>query len=423
MNNTEPLIKLDNVSLAHNLGQENELWSLKNVSVEIYPQEHIVFFGPSGCGKSSLLNAIAGLERPTKGTVMVNGTDLTKLSKKKMIHFHQSTVGMIFQAYFLIPHLSAKDNIILPQLFAKKSRSKRLEQTKRLMDRFGITDFQKRRPAMLSGGQQQRVAIARALANDPTILLADEPAGNLDSNNTYIVLNLLSEFKQADQKTIIHVTHNPGQLHYADRVFYMKDGKINKIVVNPRPGVSRREEITEFEYLEQAHPYLKESEVISKILLNRMISPFGIETKQRIEQVMSQYVEKKIDEREMLYLLDEKPIDLYKQTAHEFTKDMIKTMRRIDSLRNSDGAVQTKTSEEKAALIRSYLLEDYSGILSIQKVKRLEDILIKRIDGKITANGMQDLLDWSYKRGGVGLNSRTATNFRRDIEVILMKRA
>ncbi|MBN2861225.1 MAG: ABC transporter ATP-binding protein, partial [Sphaerochaetaceae bacterium] len=192
--NTEPLIKLDNVSLAHNRGQANEVWSLKNISAEIYPQEHIIFFGPSGCGKSSLLNTIAGLERPTEGSVVVDGTDLTKLSRKQMIHFHQSTIGMIFQAYFLIPHLTARDNIILPQLFAKKSRSERLKQTERLMDRFGITDFQKRRPAMLSGGQQQRVAIARALANNPTVLLADEPAGNLDSNNTYIVLNLLSEF-------------------------------------------------------------------------------------------------------------------------------------------------------------------------------------------------------------------------------------
>ena len=422
MTNSEPLIKLEDVSLAHNVGKENEVWALKNINVEIYPQEHIIFFGPSGCGKSSLLNTIAGLERPTEGSIVVDGENLSTISKKNLITFHQKAIGMIFQAYFLIPHLTARDNIILPQLFAKWSRKKRNAQTEKLMDRFGITDFQKRRPAMLSGGQQQRVAIARALANDPLILLADEPAGNLDSKNTHIVLDLLSQFKQEDKKTIIHVTHDSQQLHYANRVFYMKDGKITKIIINPKPGVVKREEITEFELLEQAHPYLKETEVTSKILFNRIMLPVGMETQQRIEQAINKYLEKEIDERKLLSLLDQKPIDLYKQTAYDLTKDIIGFARQLQQVKDVEGTDIKKTAEEKAASIRGYLLDNYSSVLSIEQVGRFENIIAKRIDDKITAHGMQDLLDLPYKRGGVGLNRRTAINFRRDIEVILIKK-
>lgn len=421
MEPAKPIIKLENVSLAHNLGKQNEVWSLRDINVNIFPEEHVIFFGPSGCGKSSLLNTIAGLERPTTGTVMINDIDLTTLDRKSMVSFHQSTIGMVFQAYFLIPHLTAEDNIKLPQLFAKKNRKQRMEQTQQLMERFGITDFQHRRPAMLSGGQQQRVAIARALANDPQILLADEPAGNLDSNNTYIVLNLLNEFRDQDKKTIIHVTHDPNQLHYANRVFYMKDGKVQKIVVNPKPNILKRE-ITEYEILEQSYPYLKESEITARIVLNRIISPFDIETKHRIEEVIGNYLDKKIDEHDLLHHLDKKPIDLYKQTAQDLTVEIIKYVQQIREIHSNEADISRESIEAKAMQIRSFLLENYSGVLSIERVKRLEEILQKRIAGKITSHGMKDLFDIPYKKGGVGLNARTAANFTRDVETILMKK-
>jgi putative ABC transport system ATP-binding protein len=417
-----PLIELNNVSLAHNLGKENEVWSLQDVSVEIYPQEHVIFFGPSGCGKSSLLNTIAGLERPTKGTVKVSNQNLTEMPDQDMIKYHQSTIGMVFQAYMLIPHLTARDNINLPQLFARKNRAARTQKTEELMDRFGIVDFQHRRPAMLSGGQQQRVAIARALANDPLVLLADEPAGNLDSNNTYIVLNLLSEFKNEDRKTIVHVTHDPNQLHYADRVFYMKDGKVVKIVVNPKPGIQKRKEITEFEVLEQSYPYLKQSEISARILLNRLTTPFGIETRHLIEEAISSYMEGTIDEKELLYLLDQKPIDLYKQTAQDMARDIIEYVAHINALKDTDSIDKNLPPLEKAQRIRSFVLSKYSGVLTMEQVRRMDEVIVKRIEGKITAHGLKDLLDIPYKKGGVGLNVRTAANFKRDIEVLLMKK-
>lgn len=418
----QPLIELENVSLAHNLGKTNEVWSLQNISAQVYPQEHVVFFGPSGCGKSSLLNTIAGLERPTKGSVLVDGKDLTELSKEKIIDHYQSTIGMVFQAYFLVPHLTARDNINLPQLFARKGYEERTRKTKQLMDRFGISSFQNRRPSMLSGGQQQRVAIARALANDPLVLLADEPAGNLDSDNTNVVLDLLREFKEKDKKTIIHVTHNPNQLHYADRVFYMKDGRITKIVINPKPGTEKRKEVTEFEVLEQSYPYLKESEIAARILLNRLVAPFGVETRHMIENAISKYMEKEIDERELLHLLDDKPVDLYKQTAQDLTKKIIDYSYQIDTVKDTGDVSTNLPAEEKAAQIRGFLLSHYSGVLSIEQVQRLEEVIVKRINGKVTAHGMKDLFDIPYKKGGVGLNVRTAANFRRDVEAILMKK-
>ena len=234
----EPIIKIEKMSIVYDPGKSNENWALKDISLEIYPEEYVIFFGPSGCGKSTLLYVIAGLEKPSQGKVIVNGKDLTSLSEKELIGFHRSSLGMVFQAYYLIPSLTARDNVVLPQVFMEKPPAERLEKTRILMERFGITDFQGRTPTKMSGGQQQRVAIARSLINDPPILLADEPVGNLDSKNAEIVIDLLAELNSKDKKTVLHVTHDPSYLGHAHRIFYMRDGKITRVVSNPEKQVS-----------------------------------------------------------------------------------------------------------------------------------------------------------------------------------------
>ena len=180
----EPIVKFKNLSVVYNLGKSNETWALKDITGEIYPEEYIIFFGPSGCGKSTLLYTIAGLEFPTRGEVIVGNKNLKDLCQKELINFHRSTIGMIFQAYNVLPSLSVRDNVVLPQMFlGTNDRKARRVIADELLTKLGILEQADKIPTEMSGGQQQRIGIARALINDQPIILADEPVGNLDSKS------------------------------------------------------------------------------------------------------------------------------------------------------------------------------------------------------------------------------------------------
>jgi putative ABC transport system ATP-binding protein len=424
----EPIIKIQNLSVAYNLGKTNEVWALKDINLEIFPQEFVFFFGPSGCGKSTLLYVIAGLEKPTSGKVIVNGKDLALLSEEELIEFHRSSIGMIFQAYYLIPGLSAKDNILLPQIFARQPQEKRIKKARALMERFGIFDFQKRRPVLLSGGQQQRVAVARALINDPLIILADEPVGNLDSKNAQIVMNLLNELNQKDKKTVICVSHQPHFLHYANRVFYLKDGKLIRVVRNPEKpslAVLPERKISELERLAQAYPYLTESRLRAKLILNHLLLPYGIEDQQKIEETIDKYLLKKITAQEMLEIFDLPPekggISLYTQTARDLVQKITSLAKEIEMIEEEKYPALTPI-EEKAQALRGFLLDQYQGSLTFEQIKKLEEALSQRLTGKFDKKKFEKFLDLPLKQGGVGLNRRTAKRFARQIELILMKK-
>jgi len=419
----EPIIKCENLGVAYDLGKTTEVWALRDINLEIYPEEYVIFFGPSGCGKSTLLYTIAGLEFPATGKIIVEGKNLAALLPKELIKFHLSSIGMIFQAYHLIPNLSAKDNILLPQIFSKESPLKREKKVKALMERFGILDFQKRKPSRLSGGQQQRVAIARALINEPSIVLADEPVGNLDSKNAEIVLGLVQELNQKDKKTVIHVTHDPRQLHYANRIFYMKDGKITRQVINPEKSTLvpfEIKKISELERLAQAYPYLTEPRLRAKMILNHLLLPYGIEIQQKIEEVIEQYLLKKIEERKLLEILDQPPIQLYTQTAQELTKKITALAKEIEIIEEEYPSLTP--IEERAMALRGYLLDNYFGQLDFEQIKRLEEGISQRLIGKFDKKKLENFLDLPIKKGGVGLNRRTAKRFAREIELILMKK-
>lgn len=227
----KPAIETQNLKVIYDLGKSRETRALDGVDVKVFPREFIIFFGPSGCGKSTLLYTFTGLEKPIQGKVFIHGKDLSLLSPSESAQFHQSSIGMIFQAYYLIPSLTVFDNVSLPQIFQKKSYSERKEKAFALLKRFGIEDQARKLPTELSGGQQQRVAICRALINDPAILLADEPVGNLDSFSAQIVIDMLKEINEKDKKTVALVSHDPRFLNLAHRVYYMEDGKIVREVV------------------------------------------------------------------------------------------------------------------------------------------------------------------------------------------------
>lgn len=228
-----PVIKTINLTKTFKLGKV-DVTALTNVNVEIYSGELIVFFGPSGCGKSTLMSMIAGLQQPSSGKVLIRGEDLTKLDKEGLAKHRRSKIGMIFQNFNLLQSMNVLENIALPLQFGGISKSKRLKRAASLLEVVGLSEFKNHTPAELSGGQQQRIAMARSLVTNPWILLADEPTGNLDSRSANEVMRLLISLSRKSKRTVVIITHNPDHLEYADRVFYVKDGKIEKIKVNPK---------------------------------------------------------------------------------------------------------------------------------------------------------------------------------------------
>jgi putative ABC transport system ATP-binding protein len=418
-----PIIDFKNLSVVYNPGKTNEVWALRKITGEIYPQEYIIFFGPSGCGKSTLLYAIAGLENLTEGSVNVFGKNLKNFTPKERQSYHCSSVGMIFQSYYLVPALTVRDNILLPQMFAGENSINRFKKAQQLMERFNIAHLANRKPAKLSGGQQQRVAIARALINDPPIILADEPVGNLDSASAQNVIDLLSEINEKDKKTIILVTHDPRRLHLANRVIYMEDGLLTRTVVNPNKTnkfLAGSQTISDLDKLAQIYPYLSESQLRAKLILNHFLLPYGIEIQQKIEAVINKYLLKKINEIELLKALDESPINLYSQKAKDLVRKIIPLVQEMEKMESEKHLTATPV-EEKAAIIRRYLLDNFSGHISLEQIQKMEEIIIQRLTGRVDKENLEKLLDLPLRQGGSGLDKRTARRFVRQIEVILMK--
>jgi putative ABC transport system ATP-binding protein len=207
--------------------------ALRGVDMEIYAGEIVGIVGPSGSGKSTLLGLIGGLDTPTRGTIEIDGVDVTRMNEDQLTEIRNEKIGFIFQFFNLIPTLTALENVMLPIQFARKTAYKGDQRAKELLDMLGLKDRTHHRPSELSGGQQQRVAIARALANNPPILLADEPTGNLDTESGIMVLEALERIRASEGTTVILVTHDHELAEHADRVLTLVDGEIAHGVVHP----------------------------------------------------------------------------------------------------------------------------------------------------------------------------------------------
>jgi putative ABC transport system ATP-binding protein len=199
---------------------------LRGLSFDIYKGERVGIVGPSGSGKSTLLGLIGGLDNATSGNVEIDGIDVTRLSERKLTEVRNEKIGFVFQFFNLVPTLTALENVALPIEFARKPKFNARKRAQELLNLLGMGDRLHHRPSQLSGGQQQRVAIARALANNPPLILADEPTGNLDSESGKIVLNTLVEVQRETGTTIIVVTHDPGIAGAMGRVLTLVDGQL-----------------------------------------------------------------------------------------------------------------------------------------------------------------------------------------------------
>ena len=221
----ESIIKVQDLKKVYKIGREKVV-ALDNINIEIKKGEVCCILGTSGSGKSTLLNMLAGLEKPTKGDIIINKHKINKLSEKKLAVFRQKYIGFVFQSYNLIPTHTAEENVALPLVFRRVWKSRRMKMSRSMLKLVGLKDRIKHKPTQMSGGQQQRVGIARAFVSKPAVVFADEPTGNLDSKTTIEVIELMVKMAKDDNLTLIIVTHDKDIAEYADRIIRLKDGNV-----------------------------------------------------------------------------------------------------------------------------------------------------------------------------------------------------
>lgn len=218
------IIHLENIQKSYYLGKQ-ELKVLKGISLEIFKNEYVALMGPSGSGKSTLMNILGCLDSPTAGRYILNGEDVSKMPDDDLADVRNKEIGFVFQQFNLLPRLTAAENVALPLIYNGTSKKIRTEHALEMLDRVGLTERSHHKPNELSGGQNQRVAIARALVNNPSIILADEPTGNLDSKTSIEIMHIFDKI-QAEGNTVILVTHEEDIAEYARRIIRLKDGVI-----------------------------------------------------------------------------------------------------------------------------------------------------------------------------------------------------
>ncbi len=238
MENT-PILKIENVTKSYRMGRTATLQVLKGIDLQVDEGEIIAVVGPSGVGKSTLLHIIGILDRPTEGRVEIDGKDVFKYDDAKLAQLRNRTAGFIFQAHHLMPEFSALENVMMPGLISGKSRADLREPALNLLREVGLEQRAEHRPNEMSGGEQQRVAVARALINQPRLLLADEPSGNLDMKTAELLHTVLWDVSRKHKQTLIIVTHNTDLARRADRIIELYDGGIKRILRNKNSSVAQ----------------------------------------------------------------------------------------------------------------------------------------------------------------------------------------
>lgn len=425
----EPIIRLENLNFFYDFGKKTQFQALKNINIEIYPGEFVAIFGPSGCGKSTLLHMIAGIEKPQSGKIIVLDKDLVKCSAEELALFRQIGVGIVFQTFNLIPSIKNIDNVTLPMAFIGLSEKKRKEKAMELLKRLGIAELADKYPSELSGGQQQRVGIARALANDPPIILADEPIGNLDTTNARIVLDLLKEINKKEGKTIVMVTHQawtlPGTV---GKIFYMRDGEIIRVEEKEPKLFDKIKKIGISYYYQKLFPKLSRPKVYSKLLANLVLRGHSREEISRLEDFIYQYLKRKISHETFKELLDlpfsQGGIGLWRPKAEKIAGYLEKIIKRRKELKKIYKELEENPLDplpEEMEKIQNWLLEDYKIQLTPIQKERMKEAISNRVRNIILPEHFVKILDLPIEKGGVGLKITTALKMGEKLENILEK--
>ncbi len=428
----KPLIVCRDLAITYNKGKSNEYKALQNVNTDIYEGEYIILFDPSGCGKSTLMYAIQGSLPPAEGTLLIRGDDVYSYPPAERVYFQRYIMGIIFQSFNLIGSLSVLDNVALPMIFCDANKPTRERRAQQLLDRFGVGHVSHKIPSMLSGGQQQRVSVARSMVNDPHILLADEPTGNLDSVSTKQVMDKIDEINTFDQRTIIMVSHNAAHLSYAHRVYYLKDGFIVREVVNPqrkqiKPVKEGETIVTELEQLARLFPYDSVDTLRVKSLTNFLTQEYSFDQIVRLEKAISLLIQGKIHKKLFIDALvkeyEKGGVGIDKATALRMADVSVSLVRQSDDVHRfradneSDAAffAQHKFAER----VRVYLLQHHSIALTKTMEANLTTLIADRLSGIGGEADFRDGLALKVAEGGLGLRERDADDMSRYMEKLI----
>ena len=430
----EPIIQIDGLKIIYNKGKPNEVRALDVPSLRIYPREYVIFYGPSGCGKSTLLYSISGLQASTEGEVTVLGKTISQMTKAEMVELHQVGIGMVFQAFYLIPSLTVIDNVCLPKVFRGESKGRRQEEGVKLLHRFGIVEQANRFESQLSGGQKQRVSIARALVNNPEIILADEPVGNLDSESAENVMQILKELNEIDKKTVILVTHNADHLHFADRVIYIKDGKIIKEEVHkekrPKEAIGKDIKVDLENLSMDLKILMRTFKNLSATQVGALLVPF--KANQLMSHVLSELTEEQLDAaagflKELLYhnidaktFRDNLDTDYEKGGAGWNSQRATSFSRRIGEILSQVEALSRFEERRSVESVVTYLIGTFGLKIDPESMVRFRSFIKLRIKSKLDRVELQERLDAPRTLGGVGLHKNTAEKISREMEILML---
>ncbi len=428
----KPLIVCRDLSIIYNKGKSNEFRALQNVNTDIYEGEYIILFGASGSGKSTLMYSIQGSLPPGDGTLLIRGDDIYSYPPSERVYFQRYVMGIIFQSFNLIGSLSVLDNVALPMIFCNADKQTRDRRAQSLLDRFGVGHVSHKIPSMLSGGQQQRVSVARSMVNDPKILLADEPTGNLDSISTQQVMDKIDEINTFDRRTIIMVSHNAAHLSYAHRVYYLKDGFVVREVVNPqrkqiKPVREGETIVTELEQLARLFPYDSVDTLRIKSLVNYLTQDYTFDQLQRLERAVGFFIKGKIDRdafiNSLVLPLERGGVEVPESVAKEMAKRSEKLIEQSDDIRRfrakKDNAGVFFGQHKLAERLRDHLLEVYRMKLSKEQDTNLVELVADRVTGVIEMPDFNSRLMDGVRNKGLALSEREADDITRYFEKLI----
>lgn len=428
----KPLIICRDLEIIYNKGKSNEFKALAGVNTDIYEGEYIILFGASGSGKSTLMYSIQGSLPPGNGTLLIGGEDIYALPVEDRVYFQRFVMGIIFQQFNLIKSLTVLDNVALPMIFANRDKPSRDRRAQSLLDRFGVGHVSHKIPAMLSGGQQQRVSVARSMVNDPKIVLADEPTGNLDSVSTQQVMDKIDEMNTFDRRTIIMVSHNAAHLSYAHRVYYLKDGKIVREVVNPqrkqiKPVKEGETIVTELEQLARLFPYDSIDTLRVKSLVNYLTQDYTYDQLVRMEKVVQYFIAGKIDRDSFISTLvlpyEKGGVGVPEREARRMasvSKQIISQADDIRRFRNQYGKDHVFFDQHKLAeRLRDHLLKGHKLKLSKKQDTNLVEVIADRVVGVTGEDEFHQRLQKGVTVGGLALSEKEADETTRYFEKLI----
>jgi putative ABC transport system ATP-binding protein len=428
----KPYIICRDLDITYNKGKSNEYKALQKVNTDIYEGEYVILFGASGSGKSTLMYAIQGSLPPANGTLLIGGDDIYSYPPSERVYFQRYIMGIIFQSFNLIGSLTVLDNVALPMIFCNADKAARERRAQGLLERFGVGHVSHKVPSMLSGGQQQRVSVARSMVNDPRILLADEPTGNLDSLSTQQVMDKIDEINSFDQRTIIMVSHNASHLQYAHRVYYLIDGLIVREVANPqRKQIKPVEEgetiVTELEQLARLFPYDSVDKLKVRSLTNFLTQEYSFDQLSRLEKSIGLLLKGKINKDQFIKTLtlpfESGGVEVRRTEAERMLRQTVHIMEQADDIRRFRSTRKLDTAffqqHKFAERLGEYLVYEHGVKLNKEAKTRLAELLADRVSGMSGEVEFHEALQNPKSKKGLGLKDAMADQVTRYLEKLI----